>query len=259
MNTIARHKSFLGILHALPRKISRHFKGGQLGNSLLELLLFLPLILFFIFTVIDFSSYLVLHAKVSNIVRSHLTSTVLYQKKSKVVSFSNESLDYVLEFSQLESIVDTLASKIEQDIVNTGLFGRKVTKNDYDISICLALLSIDSNTGKLTNFTVLHPLVGQRGYLKLAGQDHNISVLREKLTKDYLAQPSHYSIVESVSHLRASELADSIKYLDFAVLIGARVSLVSKGISPVNGTHSLKKTLVVSKEQYQALRLNWDM
>ncbi len=118
------------------------FKTKESGNGALELILFIPVALFFLFIIVDVGLYIGDRAKVDDLVRSMLHDVNTYSEALNLLDLNS---DFSLEVN--EKNAKDFVKKLSSDFYNKVLEERK--GEGFSLEVSLFKLSFNPSTGSL--------------------------------------------------------------------------------------------------------------
>ena len=108
------------------------------GNAILELVLFVPLALFFLFVAIDAGLSLIQRAGVQDAFRSGINSLPVYARQHGLTA----------------AMVDSVAEEISSNLANQFSLYPDSSNNFY-VNVSMYEVEIDTNTGALNSFSIV--------------------------------------------------------------------------------------------------------
>jgi hypothetical protein len=130
-------------------------KKQEAGNSLLEMLLFTPLALFFLFAVIDGGLLFRDKAAVTEAVRSGINSSPTLPGYSKFIDSSGEENDSLPDSDELlQGIADEVAANIRR---SQGIHADNPAYDTFRVSAALVRMDIDPDSGRLIQSRIASP------------------------------------------------------------------------------------------------------
>lgn len=229
------------------------------GSAIMEMVLFTPLALFFLFAVIDGGLALLQRAAVTDALRAGLNTELLYNQDGSVLRFDEQSLSPVVNENQALRLLTALASEIAESVKTVQNYGEGETPTTFKVTVAGVVVDIDPRTGALgsTNRVVIGPVYAGDAnfdlrteipqYDSVSSEDY----IENELITERGKLPSSLAIPIGVDY-GAAEESVTVRYLDKAVLLYAGVEGTSK--TPFNApTKSLLGTLYGIHEQHLML------
>lgn len=170
----------------MQRRVSSSLGESSEGNMLLELLLFLPLLMFLLFVVMDFALELKQQSAMSSSLRGALLTGEMFRENSQGLLQEGESSPAA------QLMLSGMAAKLLENLARAE--GKYLEESAFKVELALVRLSFDSETGQLLSHTLLEPRE-VRGAQQSAVRLEDF--LAESLSVEYEAQSSALAVLSS--------------------------------------------------------------
>lgn len=223
------------------------FLRSSIGNAIVEMLLFTPIALFFLFVVIDAGMLALEKAAISDALRSGMNSELLFGQQGSVIQMGDDfSLQLASGFSleqattEVPQLLAEVSSQIVSEVARTQGYEETEVPSSFQVTLAALLLSIDPVSGQVLNSRVLYPIVkvpdGPSSFnLTQYNSDYPHRSMDEfiveqlHLTADN--QPSPYALPAGLAYNPSSLLPGEARYLENAVMLYGEVTAIPRGIN----------------------------
>jgi len=225
------------------------------GNALFEMMLFTPLALFFLLTVIDGGIAFVERASTRDCVRTALSYATAKLKNSPWITFDHYG-EAVFDDVKLAGAADTvlaeLLKKVEQR--KGSLIG--VGSEKYRIEVGIVEVSINSQTGQLVpnSVVVKHNVVAGDSNLQIpdtAATKQGLDYVNAVVEQDLANKPSKYSLPLGPSY---NGQTSELHYFDKAALLYLQIQTNARTIGGEHTKRVIGKLFSVNEQELIPLR-----
>ncbi|MBL7662358.1 pilus assembly protein, partial [bacterium] len=205
----------------------RHQSLNQRGSSMLEMVLFTPLALMFLFLVIDGGLYLSSGAAVTDALRAGFNHVAIISKEHRVVDIDH-GLEVRYHQDRAESFLEELSSKIDDQMKKS--FGT----TPYKIKLAFVWLDLDQATGKVRNYeirdTLTIPHSVEHPELPGNGNSYPYVSIEQYLANTFNAthpEPSPYALPLSLAYDGGVPNSGALQYLNHALVIYGEIDAIT--------------------------------
>ena len=232
---------------------------SQSGKSLVELILWLPVLFFILFAITDISLYFRDTVVVSDALRGGLNSEFLYNLQSSVLSLQDGE-DVEVSSVSVEKLGHQLLGNFHESLkakLNQGPLNGDSSNEQFFIQLGLIELNIDQNTGQLRSFSAINHHFFEAGDFSLKESLETAErIIDGNLSND--ETPSRYAVLSGLDYALLGADANQragTRYLSKGVVCFARIALVPRSIAPALTSSVLGRRLIVEEREFRLLRV----
>ena len=229
------------------------------GNCVLEMLLFTPLALFFLFAVIDGGLTFREKSAVVDAIRSGILSQALHRGFNTITSAEFvESLDIPAE--QVDQMLSGVTAEVAENILRSRGQPENAEIKDFRVSAALVALNVDNATGELVSHRTLNPIITYPAHSVFNISDlvpdfpHRSiqAFVADSLALEYSRTPSSYAVPLTIAR-EHNGLRHS--FLQRTLLLCVEVTALPKSFAPVISRNLLGRYYAVEEHQLMPLRM----
>jgi hypothetical protein len=208
------------------------------GSALLEMILFTPLAMLFLFIVVDGGLSLLERAAISDSIRSGLNTESLHNKSGNVLYLDQS---YSLQIAEDETLrlLSAIASQISENITTTRLFDWNKQSLNMAVIVAGVVVDIDASSGQNSmTYDSIGPVSISLGSLQSNATIHSLQkVSREEFIERQLrdsrnSTPSAFALPIGINYGDRGETNLEINYFQKSVLIYAEALVLTRGLNP---------------------------
>lgn len=237
--------------------MQRKVDNSQSGKSLLELILWLPILFFFLFAVSSIALYFRDIIMINDTLRSSLNNEFLFNQGRSVLSLVDEGQVQLsgqvaehLGVQLAESLHESVKNKMSQGPLNANSY-----REEFLIQIAMVELNFDQITGQLRSFDVVGHHFFEMGDFSL--KDSVVSA--ERIISGYFSsddKPSRYAVLAGLDYAGPSRgSGNNTLYLPKGVVCFARVTSVPRTFAPDITSAILGRKLIIDQSEIRLLRV----
>jgi TadE-like protein len=214
----------------------------ETGNAMMEMLLFSPIAFLFLFGVVDGGFAYLERSAIADAIKSGLNSEQISWDGENYLNSDSQTLniedDHSLSLNteSTQRIIHNIGEQIRKNIETRSALSNLITEKLFLIKVTPVLLSIDPETGSLTNYEVLstsyqHPTPATFNIQSSVPSFNYIDAqtyLKEMLPEN--SEASSYAIPIGRAYEVTNSFNPTSRYLDQAVVAYVEVTALTRGI-----------------------------
>ena len=230
-------------------KVGSKIRCSESGNGPLEMLVFLPLAMFFLFLVVDGGMAYVDRSTIVDALRAGLNSQGIYEAGT-VQELGDGSAIEIVDFAA-EGLVTSVGQEIE------SILNRRFSSEDYQLTITAMQIAVDPQTGETIGFPI-EIASFRAGEFRVGSKAPKFQAtsrgefLASELARD--SMPSRYALRSGARYTVFGEYTDG-QFLDRGIILYGEVIGMTRGFARQYVKRILGRYFVVQTQLAEPLRV----